>query len=123
MVQECESAQRSGVDLRGFCWFPLVDSCDWDSLLARPARRTDPVGVWSLTPENGRSATPFTRAWQMAASGRPAADLPGYRLQAPCAEQLVGYRPAMSHWDFRSTPPEFVHPPVLLTDRIPMAHS
>src|SRR5918994_1603558 len=31
VLEQSEIAAAGGVDLRGFCWFPFVDSCDWDS--------------------------------------------------------------------------------------------
>lgn len=54
MLQEYELAVSRGVPLQGFCWFPYVDSCDWDSLLARPAGRDRPGRVLSLDSERRR---------------------------------------------------------------------
>ncbi|GGM08779.1 glycosyltransferase [Nakamurella endophytica] len=117
VLQEYEDAVARGVDLRGLCWFPQVDSCDWDSLLARPGRRVDPVGVWSIDSAGGRRATSMTRAWALAAAGRPSADLPAYRLQEPCASQLSGYGPAMSGWSFQDPPVDELHPPIPVSNR------
>ncbi|MCW2603874.1 MAG: hypothetical protein JWN61_2009 [Pseudonocardiales bacterium] len=108
MLEQCEQLDRSGITLEGFCWFPFVDSCDWDSLLARAAGRPDPVGVLSL---NGRerARTLFTDAWEAATRGDGAATLLAYRLQAPCAEQLAGYRSQMAHWDWVDAPSAEMH--------------
>ena len=97
-LEQYEIALDAGVDLRGYCWFPQVDSCDWDSLLARGAGRVDPVGVVSLTPDHEPVRTEFTAWWERAARGLPAAAIPAYRLQEPCATQLQGLAEATSHW-------------------------
>ena len=39
-LEQYEEAQSLGVQLEGFCWFPYIDSSDWDSLLGRG---TNPV--------------------------------------------------------------------------------
>lgn len=101
MLEQYERAAARGVPLKGFCWFPFVDSCDWDSLLARPAGRIDPVGVVSLAADGARVATTFTAAWRSAAAGSRAATLPAYRFQSPCDEQLAGYLPQMAHWPWQ----------------------
>jgi hypothetical protein len=99
----------------GFCWFPSLDSCDWDSLLARPARRIDPVGVVSLAPDNTRVRTLFTDVWEAAAAGRPSADLPAYRFQPPCDEQLGGLMPQMAHWNWQDPPQNAAVRPLVVT--------
>jgi glycosyltransferase involved in cell wall biosynthesis len=37
VLEQYEAALAGGVPLHGFCWFPHVDSADWDSLLTRCA--------------------------------------------------------------------------------------
>jgi beta-glucosidase/6-phospho-beta-glucosidase/beta-galactosidase len=104
-LEQYELAQSRGVDLRGYCWFPHVDSCDWDSLLARPAGRRDPVGVLDLGAGGGRVETTFTDVWTAAARGVPTSALPAYRFQPPSAEQVQGLLTHMEHWDWRDPPP------------------
>jgi hypothetical protein len=48
MVEQSEMLLRNGVDLRGFCWFPFIDSTDWGSLLRRAENHLDPVGIYWL---------------------------------------------------------------------------
>src|SRR3712207_9422518 len=54
-LEQYEAARSRGVPLRGYCWYPHIDSCDWDSMLARSAGRTDPVGVYTLDGPHLRS--------------------------------------------------------------------
>ena len=110
-LEQYELALSRGVDLRGFCWFPQVDSCGWDSLLARGAGRVDPVGVVSLTPGHEPVRTVFTDWWERAARGLPAADIPAYRWQEPCATQLQGLSPATAHWRLEDPPVAEIVPP------------
>ena len=104
-LEQYEIALARGVPLHGFCWFPHVDSTDWDSLLARCAGRADPVGVLELVPSGDRRRTVFTAAWEQAAAGLPAADLPAYRFQSPCDAQLAGLLPSLAHWAWTVPPP------------------
>lgn len=111
-LEQYELAVASGVPLEGYCWFPTVDSCDWDSLLARPARRIDPVGVWALEPDGTTRRTSMTLAWEAAAAGAPVSLLPAYRFQQPVASRLAGFLPQMSHWPWTDPPPRERVPPV-----------
>jgi beta-glucosidase/6-phospho-beta-glucosidase/beta-galactosidase len=111
-LEQYELAESRGVRLEGYCWFPHVDSCDWDSLLARPAGRIDPVGVVSLGRGGERQRTLFTQAWEAALAGVPTTALPAYRFQAPCRDQLAGLLPQLSHWNWRDPPPAGVVEPM-----------
>ncbi len=118
-LEQCEIAQADGVPLEGYCWFPFVDSCDWDSLLARTGGRPDPVGVLpnagSLA--SGRdpgAGTTMLAAYRAAGAGGRAADLPAYRFQEPLNERLAGFLPQMAHWPWQDPPAvELVHPRVV----------
>jgi beta-glucosidase/6-phospho-beta-glucosidase/beta-galactosidase/glycosyltransferase involved in cell wall biosynthesis len=103
-LEQYELAVASGVPLVGYCWFPFVDSVDWDSLLARPAKRVDPVGVLGLGVDGARERTLFTDVWQRAAVGDPVDSLPAYRFQPPCDEQLAGLLPQLAHWPWQDAP-------------------
>jgi beta-glucosidase/6-phospho-beta-glucosidase/beta-galactosidase/glycosyltransferase involved in cell wall biosynthesis len=100
-LEQYEQALANGVPLHGYCWFPQVDSTDWDSLLARCAGRADPVGVLSLEPDGSRRRTDFTSAWERAAAGLPVADLPATRFQRPCSAELSGFAASMQHWPWQ----------------------
>jgi glycosyltransferase involved in cell wall biosynthesis/beta-glucosidase/6-phospho-beta-glucosidase/beta-galactosidase len=111
-LEQYELALSRGVPLHGYCWFPQVDSTDWDSLLARCAGRTDPVGVHSLGLDGRRHRTSFTDAWEAAAAGQPVDDLPAIRFQPPCDAQLVGLLPSLAHWPWRDPSPTETVPPM-----------
>ena len=103
MLEQYDVALERGVPLHGFCWFPQVDSCDWDSLLARTAGRVDPVGVVSIGGDNRtRERTIFTEAWEKVVAG--AGDLPAYRFQPPCDVLLAGLHAELEHWPWQDPP-------------------
>jgi glycosyltransferase involved in cell wall biosynthesis len=104
-LEQYELALARGVPLHGYCWFPQVDSADWDSLLARCAGRVDPVGVVALEPDGQRRRTTFTDAWEAAAAGLSVAELPAVRFQPPCDVELAGYLSSLAHWPWRDAKP------------------
>jgi len=105
VLEQYELALDRGIALHGFCWFPQVDSSDWDSLLARTAGRVDPVGVYAIDPATlARRRTVFTDAWEKVAAGAAAADLPAYRFQPPCDALLSGVVAQLEHWPWQDPP-------------------
>jgi glycosyltransferase involved in cell wall biosynthesis len=111
-LEQYELALSRGVPLHGYCWFPHVDSADWDSLLARCAGRADPVGVLSLGADGAREATHFTRVWAQAAAGAAVQELPAPRFQPPCDDQLSGLLSQLPHWPWQDPGPEHAVPAV-----------
>ncbi len=107
-LEQCERARARGVPVDGYCWFPFVDSCDWDSLLVRSEGNVDPVGVYWLDERLDRRPSSMSSAYAAAARGAPAADLPAYRFQPPVAGWLAGWLPQMAHWEWREPPPQEV---------------
>ncbi len=103
-LEQCELAAAAGVPLEGYCWFPFIDSADWNSLLSRCEANVDPVGVHWLDDQLDRRASSMSRSYAMAVAGMPAADLPAYRLQEPVATWLHGYARHMQHWDWQPAP-------------------
>jgi beta-glucosidase/6-phospho-beta-glucosidase/beta-galactosidase len=104
VLEQCEIAVRDGVDLRGLCWFPFIDSCDWDSLLRVGRGSVDPVGAVSLGPDLSRRTTTMTLAFTAAANGTPSSELLAYDLQAPVAHWLRGYLRHVPHWEWQPPP-------------------
>jgi beta-glucosidase len=103
-LEQCEIALARGVPLDGYCWFPFIDSCDWDSLLFHADGNVDPVGVFSLDDALARQASSMSVAYALAAAGAPAAELPAYRLREPVRSWLAGYAPQLSHWTWSEPP-------------------
>ncbi|HEX2148745.1 MAG TPA: family 1 glycosylhydrolase, partial [Actinomycetota bacterium] len=80
-LEQCELAQSAGANLIGYCWYPFIDSLDWDSLLANADRHIDPVGVYWLDEKLDRHASVMSDAYKLAASGAPSSALPAYTFQ------------------------------------------
>jgi hypothetical protein len=117
-LEQCEVAAGRGVPLDGYCWFPFVDSCDWDSVLVRSEGNVDPVGVYWLDERLERRPSSMSAAYTRAATGTSAADLPGYRFQPPVAGWLAGWLPQMAHWDWQDPPAHEVIVQAQADDRI-----
>jgi len=103
-LEQCELARDAGVPVAGYCWFPFVDSCDWDSLLSRSDGHLDPVGVYWLDEGLKRHPSSMSSAYRAAATGTPAAALPAYWFQPPVSEWLRGWMPQMAHWEWVDPP-------------------
>jgi beta-glucosidase/6-phospho-beta-glucosidase/beta-galactosidase len=103
-LEQCERAEAAGVPMDGYCWFPFVDSCDWDSVLVGSVGNVDPVGVYWLDERLDRRPSSMSAAYALAAGGALAAALPAYRFQPPVAGALTGWMPQMAHWDWQDPP-------------------
>ena len=103
-LEQCELAAARGVPLRGYCWFPFVDSADWESLLQRCEGKIDPVGVYWLDAQLNRRRSSMSSSYAAAAGGAPAADLPAYRFREPVATWLRGYLEHVRHWQWQEPP-------------------
>jgi beta-glucosidase/6-phospho-beta-glucosidase/beta-galactosidase len=104
-LEQCELARASGVPVQGYCWFPFIDSCDWDSILCRNDSSVDPVGVYWLDGELCRRPSSMSDAYCRAARGTPSSGLPAYELSPMVARRLVGWIPHLAGWDWRPPPP------------------
>lgn len=107
MVGQCEELADGGVPFEGFCWFPFIDSTDWDTLLNLPRGRIDPVGLYWL--EEGtlaRRDSELVRLYRGLARGAlRAADLPAYRFLPPVTRQLAGFHRHWAAWPWREPNP------------------
>jgi beta-glucosidase/6-phospho-beta-glucosidase/beta-galactosidase len=106
VLEQCEVAAERGVPLRGLCWFPFIDSTDWNSLLFRCDGSIDPVGVYWLDANLQRRESVMAMAFSAAALGARSAELPAFSLAEPVATWLKGYLPQMAHWSWQSPPSE-----------------
>ena len=103
-LEQCEIAVSRGVPVEGYCWFPVIDSADWNSLLHRCEGAIDPVGAYWLDDALERRESSMSRSWTAAAAGTPAAELPAYRLREPVATWLRGYLDHVPHWQWQDPP-------------------
>lgn len=113
-LEQCEIAADAGVAMDGHCWYPFVDSCDWDSLLRRCEGHVDPVGIYSLDAQLDRQPSAISTSFALAAGGCRASELPAYEFQQPTAHWIRGWMPQMSDWEWQQ-PPE--------ADRVPEAEA
>ncbi len=89
MAQQCEKLERQGVDIRGACWFPWVDSTDWDTLVTRVSNHVDPVGIYWLDERRERHSSELVRGFQELAQGRRTwRGLPSHDFQEPWRGRL-----------------------------------
>jgi beta-glucosidase len=105
-LEQCELSQHNGVDIRGYCWFPFIDSADWSSLLLGCEGAIDPVGVFWLDEHLERRTSVMSTTYTAAANGTRAHQLPAYTLRRPVADWLHGWLPHMTHWQWHTPPLE-----------------
>jgi beta-glucosidase/6-phospho-beta-glucosidase/beta-galactosidase len=103
MLEECEKLVARGVDFRGFCWFPFVDSTDWCSLVRQAERKVDAVGIYWLGDDRWeRHGSELSDCFGKLARGEMSArELPAYRFQPPWNRNLAGFLPFMAHWAWK----------------------
>jgi beta-glucosidase/6-phospho-beta-glucosidase/beta-galactosidase len=105
-LEQYEMASESGIPLNGYCWFPSIDSVDWDSLLANADGHVDPVGVFWLDEELKRRTSSMSEWFTKVVAGCSSADIPAYRFQAPLDRWLQGFIARLDHWDWEDPPSE-----------------
>jgi beta-glucosidase/6-phospho-beta-glucosidase/beta-galactosidase len=103
---QCGLARDRGAALGGYCWFPFIDSLDWNSLLSRADRCIDPVGVLWLDESLQRRSSTMLTSYARAAAGTPSAQLPAYRFTEATARWVSGLLPAMADFAWQPAPEE-----------------
>ncbi len=85
---------HSGVDFRGFCWYPTIDTTDWSHACTKLTGQVDPQGIWSLEgPHMERVATELSDTYGALARGeKRAADIAAYPFGPELRERVRGYR-------------------------------
>jgi beta-glucosidase/6-phospho-beta-glucosidase/beta-galactosidase len=104
VLEQCEVARDRSIPIDGLCWFPFIDSTDWDSLLFRCDGHIDPVGVYWLDANLERHGSVMASSYAAAARGVPSAGLPAFELAEPVATWLRGYLPQLAHWTWQQPP-------------------
>jgi hypothetical protein len=108
MVGECEAlhpdVDARGSAFQGFCWYPFIDSTDWDSLVRVPNRSIDPQGIYHLSPDFERRDSELSLLYARLARGEAgAADLPAYRFEDAVLDgrSVRKFLHHMAGWDWR----------------------
>ena len=108
MCEQCELLSERLTQLHlsfhGYCWFPLIDSTDWDTLVKEANGRVDPQGIYWLDQQRTvRHASELSEVFTALASQTLAIhEIPAYHFQPPLREVLQGFRPLMRHWDWKT---------------------
>lgn len=92
MVRECEALmpdlQARGLRFDGFCWYPFIDSTDWDSLCRTPDRNIDPQGIYYLSHRFDRMPSELSQIYAQLAAGKiGSAQIPAYQMETPVLVQ------------------------------------
>lgn len=107
MVEQCEilevQLQQRGIPFHGFCWYPLIDSTDWCSLVRQANGNVDPQGIYYLDSDcQQRNASELSEIYALLAGGKISSkDIPAYRFLSPLDEQLKGFLVMMRHWQWQ----------------------
>jgi beta-glucosidase/6-phospho-beta-glucosidase/beta-galactosidase len=101
MEEQVESLAEGGADVRGFCWYPSIDSTDWCHACTKCTKSVDPQGIWWLDHSRwDRNASELSECYSKLASAEARArDLLAYRFSPSVARDLAGYTKLMAHWE------------------------
>lgn len=107
MYEQCELLTRQltplNLSFHGLCWFPLIDSTDWDTLVREANGRVDPQGSYWLDQHRAtRHASELSDVFTALARRTLAIqDVPAYHFRPPLDDVLGGFRPFMRHWEWK----------------------
>lgn len=105
MLEQYYALLNEGIDIRLFCWFPFIDSTDWDRWVTIPQGNIDPVGLlWLDKDRINRNASELSILYgQLANQEIGFEQLPAYTFLSPLDTQLKGYIAYfMSHWEWKN---------------------
>ncbi len=102
MERECEVFHQE-FGLKGFCWYPSIDTTDWNNCCVRHEGKVDPQGIWLLDESRQtRHASELSDHYTRLAKGESThQDLPAYRFSPYWRARLKGFRALMSGWKWR----------------------
>ncbi len=108
MLSECEKAskrlQKMNISFWGFCWYPFIDSMDWDSLLRKADGHIDPQGIIYLKEGTlERCISEFSEIVKKVATGEfTSKDIIPYKFRSPLTKKLKGFiNGPMKNWKWR----------------------
>jgi hypothetical protein len=64
-----DDLQELDLGFGGFCWYPYIDSTDWNSLVREARRDIDPQGIYWLDPSFERNASELSDIYAALANG------------------------------------------------------
>lgn len=107
MVEQCETLEEilkpRNIEFKGFCWYPLIDSTDWCSLVTKANCNIDPQGIyWLDCKQKKRNPSELSEVYEALSRGEiTSKDIPAYRFQGPLDKLLKNFLPQMSHWEWK----------------------
>jgi len=104
MLEECNKLIAEGIDLRLFCWFPFIDSTDWDYWVTVPRGIVDPVGIlWLDKNRKIRYESEFSKIYSLVNKKQMNHQaIPAYRFQPPLNQEIKGFiEKFMSSWKWK----------------------
>lgn len=98
MEEQCEELAERGVDFRGFCWYPTIDSTDWANCCTRYTCEVDPQGIWWLDSNRvTRHGSELSHIYAALAQNQiTSKDIPAYGFAGDLDRRMRGYQPLMS---------------------------
>ena len=101
MEEQCEKLLHAGRDLRGFCWYPSIDTTDWANACTCCTEIVDPQGIWMLDGERViRHESELSQLYGALARGEiTSKDIPAYAFGEELQGRLRRYLPLMD-WSF-----------------------
>ncbi len=104
MLEQTEQLLKDGIDIRLFCWFPFLDSTDWDRWVTVPQGNIDPVGLlWLDKRRLIRHTSELSELYAKLIRERVASEhVPAYFFQPPLDEQIKGFiKKFMGTWNWK----------------------
>jgi beta-glucosidase/6-phospho-beta-glucosidase/beta-galactosidase len=93
MYKDYLRLKQDGIPIIGFCWYPLIDSKDWASLLQECNNHLDPVGIFYLDENNNRIPNEFSNNIGLLNSGKiKIEDVDTYNYLPPLDETLKKFK-------------------------------
>ncbi len=107
MLQQVHACAQDGRPLHGFGWYPLIDSCDWDSLLLNPRGHVDPQGIYVLSEDRSQRIESALTEWyaKLADGSATWQDLPAIPFSEMAIDRVRSHRDnLMRDWFSMASP-------------------
>ena len=107
MTRECEKLESlmttRNLKFHGLCWYPLIDSTDWDSLVREASGNVDPQGIfWLDETRRARHRSEISEVFtKLARNEITSAEIPAYRFESSVGEMLRNWDSFTADWNWR----------------------